>query len=35
MKKTMLALLLLSCGSLFAETHFSVGIGIGFGTRDN
>lgn len=29
MKKTMLALLLLSCGTLFAETHFSVGIGIG------
>ena len=29
MKKTMLALLLLSCGTLFAETHFSIGIGIG------
>lgn len=29
MKKTMLVLLLLGCGTLFAETHFSVGIGIG------
>ena len=29
MKKTLLALLLVGCGSLFAETHFSVGIGIG------
>ena len=29
MKKTLLVLLLLGCGSLFAETHFSVGIGIG------
>ena len=30
MKKTILALVLLfGCGTLFAETHFSVGIGIG------
>ena len=30
MKKTMLALLfMLGCGTLFAETHFSIGIGIG------
>jgi hypothetical protein len=29
MKKTLLALLLVGCGTLFAETHFSVGIGIG------
>lgn len=29
MKKALLALLFLGCGTLFAETHFSVGIGIG------
>jgi hypothetical protein len=29
MKKTMLALLLFGCGTLFAETHVSIGIGIG------
>lgn len=29
MKKTMLALLFLGCSTVFAETHFSIGIGIG------
>lgn len=29
MKKTMLALLLFGCGTLFAETHISIGIGVG------
>ncbi len=29
MKKALLVLLFLGCGTVFAETHFSVGIGIG------